>query len=386
MLLELLHLQGSASRSQLVSHSGLTRSAIGGLVNDLAELGFVTEEQSSSQGRPGRPSTSVVPLTATNVALSVVLMVDSITVAAVGLGGVEVASERTHPPVGGWQVEATLDAISSMLAEVMGRLDPAARVFGVGVAVPGLIRHADDSVVVAPNLDWNEVPLGPRLRERIGASIPVLVRNEANVGVLAEFRRGAAVDHSQVLFLSGEVGIGGGIITNGALATGGSGFAGEIGHMHVNNDGVACRCGSIGCWESEIGEEALLARAGLAASGGAEAIAELLARFEAGEPVAQAALAEHGRWVGIGLASLINVFNPAVVVLSGLFAQTLDAMRPSMEAEMADRSLRAIRERCVLLVSTLGPSALTIGAAELVWDSVLEDPAKAVLRSIPAMS
>lgn len=381
-MLELLHLRGSVSRSQLVSHSGLTRSAIGGLVTDLVELGFVTEEQSASQGRPGRPSTSVVPRSATNVALSVVIMVDSITVAAVGLGGVELASVRTSPPTAGWPVGETLDVISPLIEQVRAELDPAARIFGIGVAVPGLVRHADDWVVVAPNLDWNDVPLGPRLRERVGAAIPVLVRNEANVGVLAEARRGGAVDHAHVLYVSGEVGVGGGIITNGEMATGGSGFAGEVGHIQVNSAGGACRCGSNGCWESEVGEEALLVRANLPKTGGADAIAELMAKAASDDPEALAALAEHGRWVGIGLASLINVLNPEVVVLGGLFAQTFEHMRPTMEQELSDRSLRPIRERCVVVASSLGSKALPLGAAELVWDLVLDDPGKAVLRSI----
>lgn len=381
-MLELLHLRGPVSRSQLVSYSGLTRSAIGGLVADLVELGFVTEEQASSQGRPGRPSTSVVPTSHTNVALSVVIMVDSITVAAVGLGGVEIASAQTATPKNGWLVGDALEVISSLTEQIQSQLDPDARIFGVGVAVPGLVRHADDCVVIAPNLNWNDVPLGPRLRELLGPSIPVLVRNEANVGVLAEARRGAAVEHAHVLYVSGEVGVGGGIITNGEMATGGSGFAGEIGHLHVNNDGTPCRCGSTGCWESEVGEEALLARAGLPEAGGAAAVAELLSRGNAADPAALAALAEHGRWVGVGLASLINVLNPEIVVLGGLFAQTFDLMRSTMELELTERSLRAIRERCIVVSSSLGSTALSVGAAELVWDIVLDDPAGAVLRSM----
>lgn len=384
-ILELLHERGPVSRSQLVSHSGLTRSAIGGLVADLAELGFVTEEQSSSQGRPGRPSSSVVPLSRTNAAISVVIMVDSITVTAVGLGGVQLAAAQTASPNTGLLVEETLDDIVSLLHEVRQQLDPAARIFGIGVAVPGLVRHADDCVVVAPNIDWSNVSLGPRLREHIGASIPVLVRNEANVGALAEFRRGAAAGYNHVLYVSGEVGVGGGIIANGELLTGGSGFAGEIGHLHVNNDGRRCGCGALGCWESEVGEEALLVRGGLPAAGGETAVEELLASAGAGEEAAQSALAEHGRWVGIGLASLINVLNPDVVVFGGLFAQTFEKMRATMEAELSARSLRAVRERCVVLASSLGVAALPLGAAELVWDVVLDDPGRAALRTIPAV-
>lgn len=382
-ILELIHRQGAISRSQLVSYSGLTRSAIGGLVTDLVELGFVSEEQSSSQGRPGRPSSSVIPTSETNVALSVVINVDSIVVSAIGFGGVALAGARTRSTSGGWLVDETLDLISSLIKDVRGELDPSARIFGIGVAVPGLVRHLDDCVVMAPNIGWSDVPLGPRLRELLSASIPVLVRNEANVGALAEIRRGAAAGHDHVLYLSGEVGVGGGVLSNRELVTGGSGFAGEIGHLHVNNDGRACRCGSFGCWESEVGEHALLARAGLPESGGSEAVDQLMERATMGDEVAMAAIAEHGRWVGIGLASLLNILDPEVVVFGGLFAQTFDLMRPAMDVELANRSLRSVRERCVLMASSLGPSALSIGAAELVWDLVIDDPGRAVLRALP---
>ncbi len=149
-ILELIHLQGSVSRSQLVSYSGLTRSAISGLVTDLVELGLVSEEQSASQGRPGRPSPSVIPRSETNVALSVVINVDSILVTAFGFGGVELEVATATPPTAGWLIDDTLDQISDLIKDVCGRIDPAARIFGIGVAVPGLVRHDDDCVVVAP--------------------------------------------------------------------------------------------------------------------------------------------------------------------------------------------------------------------------------------------
>lgn len=380
-LLGLLHLRGAASRSELVAHSGLTRSAIGGLVADLVELGYVSETSSASLGRPGRPSTNVLPLSERNVAISVVLMANSLTVSAVGLGGLILASRAAPPPLTGWTVDDTVEQTAALIDDLQAQLVSEARVFGVGVAVPGLVRHADGGVVVAPNLGWTDVPLGRRLEEALASTVPIVVRNEANVGALAESRRGVAAGQRHALYLSGEVGVGGGVISDGEVMAGSSGFAGEIGHLHVNNAGTRCRCGAVGCWESEVGEEALLNRYGRGGTG-AEAIGQLLSAASAGEAEAIQALAEHGTWVGLGLAGLVNVLNPEIVVLGGLFAETMEWIRPTMEAELGERSLKPVREQCVVIASALGSSALPLGAAELVWDVVLDDPGRASFRFV----
>ena len=145
--------------------------------------------------------------------------------------------------------------------------------------------------------------------------------NEADLGALAELRRGAAVDAQHVLFISGEVGVGGGLIVDGQQLTGAGGFAGEVGHMPVNPDGRTCRCGSVGCWETEIGEGALLRRAGHPPDAGREEVEAVLREAAAGAPDVLEALDAVGRWLGFGLAGLVNVFNPQVVVLGGLFGR-----------------------------------------------------------------
>ena len=170
---------------------------------------------------------------------------------------------------------------------------------------------------MAPNLGWRDVPLGERLAQVLGAAVPIAVANDADLGALAELRRGAARGADDVLSSSGEVGVGGGLIVDGRPLTGVAGYGGEVGHMPVNPDGRPCRCGSIGCWETEVGEGALLRRAGHPPEGGRAAVDAVLREAERGSPVALAALAETGRWLGIGLAGLVNVLNPRLVVLGG---------------------------------------------------------------------
>lgn len=134
------------------------------------------------------------------------------------------------------------------------------------MAVPGVVRREDGLVHFAPNLGWREAPLGARLasrlRSQLGLSIPILCRNDASLGAMAEHIRGVGSGVANLVYVHAEVGVGGGIIADGKLLEGASGYAGEVGHMRVNSEGTPCRCGSRGCWETEVGEDTLVALAG----------------------------------------------------------------------------------------------------------------------------
>ena len=179
-----------------------------------------------------------------------------------------------------------------------------------------------------------------------------------------------------VLFISGEVGVGGGLIVDGRPLTGVAGYGGEIGHIPVNPAGAACRCGSVGCWETEVGEGALLRRAGHPAAGGRAAVEAVLREAADGSPVALAALDHVGRWLGLGLAGLVNVLNPRLVVLGGLFGRIhpLDRGRPSRRSSTAGR-LPAPRALVRVVPASLGVDAPLLGAAELAFEPLLADPA-----------
>jgi predicted NBD/HSP70 family sugar kinase len=228
---------------------------------------------------------------------------------------------------------------------------------------------------MAPNLGWRDAPLGQRLAAALQVSAPIAVANDADLGALAEHRRGAAVGAGDVLFISGEVGVGGGVIVDGAPLTGAAGYAGEVGHIPVNPNGATCGCGSIGCWETEIGEGALLRRAGRDATGGADQVDAVLRDAVAGSPVALAALDEVGRWLGVGLAGLVNVFNPQLVVLGGLFGRIHPFVARRLERELDRHTLPAPRELVRIVPATLGVDAPLIGAAELAFEPLLADPA-----------
>jgi predicted NBD/HSP70 family sugar kinase len=369
-----LHLRGPLSRSELVARTGLTRTAIRALIGELVAGGRFIEERGAPVGAPGRPSPLVRPRDAGAVVVAVAIAVDSLEVALVALGGAPIARVRIPRPRG----HLTLDAIVEDLRSLVARLpieDHRREIIGIGVAMAGLVRRSDGSVSSAPNLGWRDAPLGSRLAAALGLDVPIHVANEADVAAIAELRRGAARGADDLLLIWGEVGVGGGIIVEGVPLTGAEGYAGEVGHMPVNPAGATCGCGSVGCWETEIGERALLRLAGRSVDGGTDAVDAVLADARDGEPGALVALAHVGRWVGIGLAGLLNVLNPRVVVLGGLFTRAYPYLEPAILAELDRLALRGPRELARIAPATLGMDAPILGAAELALEPFLSDPA-----------
>jgi predicted NBD/HSP70 family sugar kinase len=177
------------------------------------------------------------------------------------------------------------------------------------------------------------------------------------------------------LFIHGEVGVGGGLILGGKPLTGVAGYGGEVGHIPVNPTGSACRCGSVGCWETEVGEGALLRRAGHPPGGGRLEVAAVLREADAGAPEALAALDNVGHWLGYGLAGLVNIFNPRLVVLGGLFGWIHPFVAHTIAGELDRRALPAPRGLVRVVPASLGVDAALIGAAELAFEPLLADPA-----------
>jgi predicted NBD/HSP70 family sugar kinase len=370
-----LHARGPLSRSELVARTGLTRSAIRGLIAEFVVADLVTEERSAPDGAPGRPSPLVRPRAGAVVVLALQIAVDSLAVALVGLGGKTLEHIRVDRPRG----HLSVDDIVADLLELTNRLErlPASRaaLVGVGVAIVGVVRRTDGLVSTAPNLGWRDVPLGALLATALDLRIPVHVANEADLGALIELRRGAAQGADNVLFIEGEVGVGGGIIVDGQPLTGAAGYAGEIGHMSFNPAGAQCHCGSVGCWETEVGERALLALAGRQPDGGRDAVDAVIADATAGEPRALEALGAVGTSLGMGTAALVNMLNPRVVIMGGLFSRIYPFIADRLEAQLDRFALAAPRALVRVAPAALGVEAPLLGAAEHAFEPFLADPA-----------
>lgn len=374
-VLRLLHTDGTATRAALTAATGLNRSTIADLVRELAERGLVAEGEPLATGAPGRPSPTVTVRTDRVFVLALDVKVDSVAASAMTLGGTRLHTERRERPRTRTGVDATLDDLAELARDVSDPLPRRQQLVGVGASITGLVRRQDGSVEIAPNLGWRDVPLAELLRERLGRQVPVEVSNDGDAGALAERLHGAARGVDHLVYISGEVGVGGGIIVDGRPVAGTVGYAGEIGHLPVDADGPVCGCGGRGCWETLVGERALLRSAGRSPDAGLAEVVDVLAAAQAGEAAAVQALEELATWLGIGLAALVNVFNPQRVVLGGLHARLPASVLATAQEVLRSRSLVGARSSVDVVPAALGVDSSLVGAGEEALRNLLHDPA-----------
>ncbi|TDB99047.1 ROK family transcriptional regulator [Actinomadura sp. 7K534] len=382
-LLRFVHLRGPASRAVLAESLGLNRSTIMALTADLTAAGLVREELPRGPGRrAGRPSLVVRPESTRVYVLAFEVGVDRLVVARVGLGGV-VLDRREGVRARGSDPAELLGVLVAGARALVRKAERDAVCVGATLGFPGTVRRSDDTIMFGPNLDVGELRLGDALSRRLGLGIPVSVCNDANLGALAEHERGAGVGCDNLIYLHGDVGVGGGIIAHGRLLGGDEGFGGEIGHMIINPGGRLCACGSKGCLEAEVGERTLLAHAGREESPdqpGRDAVRAVVAAADAGDIVAREALQRVGSWLGLGVANLVNVFNPGMVVFGGTLRDIYLGAAAQIRSVMATGALAAPRERVKLRTAALGDDTTLVGAAEFAFAEVLADPVQVLTR------
>ena len=369
-----VHRDGPTPRSQLTSATGLNRSTIGDLTGQLGALGLVDEaapgDALDGQARKsGRPSLVVSPSSEVTV-LAVQVDVDRVVTALVGLGG-RVLERRERPLT---RRTHDLDSVVGLLSDVCHDLLTTAApptCLGIGVSVPGAVRADDGVVRVGPNLGWIDAPLGERFTAEMG--LPVVVANDANLGVIAESVRGAAVGCADAAYISGSVGIGGGFLVGGELMRGLDGYAGEVGHVPVADDGL-CSCGQIGCWETKVGENRLLSEAGRPLGGGTAAVIEVVRAADAGDKRASDALDGVARWLGRGMRLIGNIFNPEVIILGGFLTPVYQARSELVGKNLHRRSAFDFAEHLEIRTAALGDDSSLLGAAEMAFGPLLADP------------
>jgi len=363
-----LHISGPCTRATLAAELGLNRSTIKTLVDSLAEDGLVEERLPAQRSGAGRPSLLVLPQSQAAVVLAVDIRVEQVATALVGIGGDILGRcswslrRKTREPR---EVFTKIIDTSELLIEEL-----AVPVVAVGVSVPGVVRKLDGLVHEAPNLHWTDVPLGEWLTRTLHR--PVHVGNDAELGALAEHLRGVARGASDVVYVTADVGVGGGVISSGSSMRGSGGYVGEIGHMVVRPDGRQCYCGCRGCWETEVGEHALSRALGIPEDSPRGAIvAELRALVGKPEETLER-LGEFGEWLAVGLCNVVNLLCPQLVVLGDLFTALPDVLVEEVGRKVRDRSLvsRALGGTRIV-TSSLGSDVKLLGAAELAFEPVL---------------
>ncbi len=287
-----------------------------------------------------------------------------------------VRSQPTQPERG---ANAVVDRIAELIEEVItetGAATGATRedFLGVGIGSPGPLDRHTGIVIVTPNLGWRDFPLRDAVASRVG--LPSTLDNDANCATVGEWWCGAARGARHVIGVTIGTGIGGGLMIGGELYHGASDVAGEIGHTTIDSTGRRCKCGNYGCLEAYASGPAIAERAREALDDGEASLlrdlvdgdlSRLTARFvyEAstrGDPIAREVVRDTARFLGAGLANLLNIFNPDVVVLAGGVTDAGDALFEPLRGEIRRRAFRPAVDACRIVPGALGGSAGVIGA------------------------
>ena len=375
-LLRHLHVEGATSRADLTAMTGLNRSTVKALTEDLVSMSLLRETAPVGRGGAGRPSITVEPEPDGVYVLALDIGVEHMTAVRIGVGGVVLDRRELQQSVSDYSVKRTLTRLVRLARQLFEGAPKGGVCLGIGVGVCGVVSAEDGLVRFAPNLGWVDVPLRDLLAERLGTSLPIDLGNDGDLGAVAENLRGVARGVLDLVYVSGEVGIGGGILLDGRPLRGTGGYAGEIGHMCVDPRGRLCRCGRRGCWETEISDQAVLLSTGAPAG---SSLTDVLQAHAAGARWTQAGMRRVGRFLGLGVGNLVNVFNPELIVFGGAVRHIYTDTEPYVR-EALETSLRAPSEQVRLEVAGLGDDSVAVGAAELGFARLLDDPVGTLSR------
>jgi predicted NBD/HSP70 family sugar kinase len=356
-------MQAPGSRAELAQRTGLTKATVSSLVDRLVSESVLLEDGPSATG-PGRPSRRLSFHPDGPVAVGVEINVDYIALTALDLTGRVRFAHREPADNRGRSASHLLDAIAQLYGRALA--EESRPSLGIALAVPGAVSSAG-TVLRAPNLAvLNGHDVGAELAKRLGRA-HVYTDNEANFGALAQLRA-APANGQDFVFVSGEIGVGAGLIVGGKLFRGFNGFGGELGHVVVDSAGPPCGCGGRGCVEQYAGQDVLLAESGQ------PDVAALLQALAAGDERAVTAVQRAGVQLGVGLASLLNVVDLPVVVLGGLYAQLFDVLEAPVQETLNHRALSRQWGGGRVRRAAVGTEAAVQGAAALVIDEALSDP------------
>ena len=384
ILLNLLRVSRPRSRADLAAATGLNKTTVSSLVEELITAGLVREigHTVSAGGRPP-------------VLLELNPRAGCIIGAELGVRYISVVLSDFRARIL-WRRQIALDADETpdcaleklvTLAGEAARVAEADRqpVLGLGVGTHGLVDVDTGVLLFAPNLGWHHVPIRQALSEKF--NFPIFVDNDAKTSALGEHYYGVAQQVEDFVYVIANVGLGAGVVLGGEVHRGATGFAGEVGHTTIVPDGPVCRCGNRGCWETLASQNSLIERlrAAVAAGGrtslphsngslGEVSIPAVVEAARAGDALVLRALEETAVYLGIGIANLINSFNPSLVVLGGSLSLAADYLLPSIERVVAERSMPGPREAARILISAHGFDTCVLGGIALVLHDLLSHP------------
>ena len=386
-VLHTLHNNSPLSRAQLANLIGLNKSTISSLVKELLARGLIHSIglNPSSAGRPGilleiNPQAGAI--------IGVELGVDFISVVVTDFWGQIIWRRFTSADPMSPQ-ESIISQALTLSAEACACChEKGMRLLGLGLSIPGTVDVLQGILIYAPNLNWRNVPLGEIFSK--ATSLKVIVENDANAAAVGEHLFGAARQSKDFIFVFAGVGIGGGLFLNDQLYRGKEGQAGEIGHAPIMAEPLQylCHCGNRGCWETYANQSALIARMQTHLDGNKTSPARRLMEeqnaplsvalikeaADLGDRDARKSFADIGEAMGLGIANLVNIFNPEKVILGGPLSVGGKYLLPAIDENVAKHSMPGIYSQVQILLSAFCADASVIGASALVIDNLMDRP------------
>ena len=362
---------GAINRAGIAAQTGISRATMSRLVDELIATGLVEESDDKlSTGGRGRPTSVLSPASGTVIALGLQVNISVLGAYLVDLSGNVLARETLEGDFSGSDPQATLRKLARMGRRVLreGR-EEGTTSLGSALALPGLV--SGDTLVTAPNLGWKNIPFD-ELTHPLHDLHVTLIANEADLAAfaVAHPRPGVPEGPASFIYVSGEVGIGGGLVINHQPLSGAHGWSGEIGHICVEPQGNVCSCGARGCLETIAGLKALCRAAGLEDESSARELTQLAGH----SAKAQDALANAGHALGQALAGVVNTVDISQVYLGGLVAETALYLLPTLHEELETRVLQAPWYAPAIDILPSSEDLSLRGGAFQILERILDDP------------
>jgi predicted NBD/HSP70 family sugar kinase len=349
-----IRIEPGVSQREIIDRTGLDKSAVSLIVTRFAEQGLVERRVKAGENRRGRPSEGLVISPTSGILVGVEVEASELIFVACGLDGSVLAKIVL-------QFDGCLEGFETVIAEgvklVVARSGSSARVLGIGVSLPGLVNN-EGALVHVPVLGWRDVDIFGRLQGACPA--PVYVGNDGNAAAMAEHMFGACIDMENFIYLFSGSGVGGALFLDGDLYKGAGGLAGELGHIKIVPQGRFCTCGASGCLSAYIATPALIEEVARLGHVRPNSLNQLMELARSGDPVTLNVLEHAGDVLGSAVSSLINIFNPPVVLLAGDLAVAAPFLRNAL-----DRALQRLAHPAMFSRSTVKFADSDVGAARL---------------------
>ncbi|WP_420126160.1 ROK family transcriptional regulator [Longimicrobium sp.] len=368
------------SRADLARRMGVARGIVTPLVNELIEAELLVEGATGASPR-GRKPTLLHVRAHDRLAVAVDVRLSETQLMLSDLSGRPLATELLATPA---TPEALVEALAPRIRRLVDAHVSSGECQGVGLVVPGMVDRATGRIVNAPTLGWRNVDLRSALEEAVG--IPVHIERDAVACALAQMWMGQGLIEGadSFAYVTFSDGVGAGLVMGGHVVRGHRDAAGEFGHIPLSLEGPACLCGSRGCWEAYTSTTAVVARylgRELATRESYTQVREsrltvvdVIARARAGDRAAREALELTGRYVGLGLAAIVNALNPARIVIGGDIAAGWDLIKPRVVEALAERTLTQGTAATPVIPEPHDPQTRLRGAAALVVAPVFAAP------------